>query len=78
MTTPSATIISDGNSRRPGSGCRSAARHSDASSAASVARAPVRKSGAKPSSAARVAGSEPLKMVIPMAPLPQPSIDPFM
>ena len=48
------------------------------SSAAITARAEVRNSGEKPPTATRVAGSEPLKMMTPRRPLPQPSVARFM
>src|SRR5690606_8475234 len=48
------------------------------SSAAMTARADVRKIGEKPDTAMRVAGSDPLKMMTPSSPLPQPSVAVFM
>ena len=39
-----------------------------------TARAEVRNSGVKPPTATRVAGSEPLKMMTPMSPLPHPAV----
>ena len=38
-----------------------------------MTRAEVRNSGVKPSTASRVAGSEPLKMITPRSPWPHPS-----
>ena len=71
-TTPTATIRSDGRSRRIGRSCLNTASSPMPSAAASTARAEVRKSGSNPPTATRVAGSEPLKMRTPSIPLPQP------
>ncbi|MEY9263503.1 hypothetical protein ABIF23_002898 [Bradyrhizobium elkanii] len=75
ITTPSATMVSDTRSLRCGQGCRSTASSAAPSNAAIAARAEVRNSGENPATATRVAGSEPLKIITPSRPLPQPSIE---
>jgi hypothetical protein len=63
---------------REGFGWRSAKSSAAPSSPAMTARAEVRNSGEKSDTATRVAGSEPLKMMTPTRPLPQPSMDDFI
>ena len=71
-TTPMATMVSEARSRRCGRACRSKPSTTAPISAAMTARAEVRNSAEKPPTATRVAGSEPLKMMTPRSPLPQP------
>jgi hypothetical protein len=68
-------MLSDTRSLRCGQGCRSTASSTAPSTAAITARAEVRNSGENPADRTRVAGSEPLKMITPSRPLPQPSSD---
>ena len=68
ITTPSATTAKAPRSRRPGRFCRSSTSSAAPSPAAITARAEVRNSGVKPPTAARVAGSDPLKITTPRRP----------
>ncbi|MET4765630.1 hypothetical protein ABH970_006002 [Bradyrhizobium ottawaense] len=82
-TTPMATMVREAKSPRCGRACRSTPSTATPISAAMTARADVRNSAEKPPTATRVAGSEPLKMMTPSRPLPQPlpadcmSVPPF-
>ena len=70
-------MASDPRSPRAGGFCRSMRSIAAPRRAAITARADVRNSGVKPPTAIRVAGSEPLKMITPSSPLPQPSARPL-
>ena len=74
-TTPAATRASGTMSPAAGRFCRRASSMIAPRIAAMTARMDVRNSGAKPPTATRVAGRDPLKMITPMSPLPHPPID---
>ena len=74
MTAPSATIANGAKSLRVGRACRKVMRSAAPSIAAMTARADVRNKGGMSATAARVAGSEPLKISTPKIPLPHPSV----
>ena len=71
-TTPSATITSETISPREGRFSRNANSRPSASMPAIAARATVRNTGSNWITATRVAGSDPLKITIPMNPLIHP------
>ncbi len=72
MTTPSATNSSGGKSARVGRAWRVISNAHRASKAAIAALTAVRNSGSSSSTATRVAGSEPLKIIMPRKPFIQP------
>ncbi|MNR39571.1 hypothetical protein D3C85_1577910 [compost metagenome] len=74
-TTPRATSPSERHCAGVGRGWRNSSNAASASSAAMVARAPVRNSGSNSMTARRVAGSEPLNINMPMKPLRHPPAD---
>ncbi|MOA37838.1 hypothetical protein D3C78_1594640 [compost metagenome] len=71
-TTPTATTPSERHCARVGQGWRSSSKAHSASSPAIPARAPVTNKGSSSITATRVAGREPLKISMPMKPLPHP------
>ena len=73
-TTPSATMTSETRSPRAGRFSRKTTRRASPSKPAMTARATVRKTGSKSSTATRVAGSDPLKMSTPTNPLIHPLV----
>jgi len=69
-----ATSVSGKMSRRSGRVWRSAKRKIAPSIAAMTARAEVRNIGEKSATATLVAGRDPLKIITPMRPLPDPAL----